>query len=250
MTNINPAPPQDNFNNSAGVSPDMNTQATTRLSSSQSVSNSQAPRFTAQTPKIEEVIQSKKNKSMGGGSNKLWIILLFFLAMIIGFWAGYFTHEYFYQTNSETSNLIDQVNQVSPVQPTVEPITEIIEPVELNKEYILFRGEENYLNDGLNFTSQEQCVEDEIVMLTAIEDDYLNIQVNEWTLLEDSGEYVANLIDFPVRDQECITVRPICPNVSIQRCFSLEVIDGVYHLDYEFREEGVASYSSELEAEL
>ena len=258
MTNINPVPPQDNFNNSPTTSPEFNTQAVPNLSSSQSRSNSQAPTLTGQAPpltgqapKVEEQIKIKKNKSVGDGANKLWIILLFFLAIIIGFWAGYFTHEYFYQSNPEPNDLINQVNQPTPVEQTFEPVSEVATaPAQINKEYIVFRDQEAYLNDGLNFTSQEQCVEDEIVMLTAIEDDYLNIQINEWTLEEDSGEYVANLIDFQVQDQECIAVRPICPNVSINRCFSLELIDGVYHLDYEFVEEATATTSSALEAEL
>ncbi len=250
MTNINPVPPQNNFNNSTIPSSNYNPPAVTD-SSSPPPASAQTPTFTSQIPKVAEQIPSKENKSVGNGANRLWLILLFFLAMIIGFWAGYFTHQYLYPINPAPKTVINQVNQPTPVEQTVEPVSEIATaPAQINKEYIIFRDEEIYLNDGLNFTSQEQCVEDEIVILTAIEDDYLTMQMNQWILQEDSGEYVANPIDFQVSDQECIAVRPICPNVSINRCFSLELIDGVYHLDYEFIEEATATTSSALEAEL
>ncbi|HNV45371.1 MAG TPA: hypothetical protein PKG78_02980 [Candidatus Woesebacteria bacterium] len=250
MTNINPVRPQDNFNNPVAPSSGYNSPAATNLSSPPP-SSSQPPTFTGQTPEVAEQIPSNKHKSVGDGANKLWLILLFCLAIILGFWAGYFTHQYFYQSNPVPNTVINQVNQPTPVEQTFEPVSEVATaPAQINKEYIIFRDQEVYLNDGLDFTSQEQCVEDEIVILTAIEDDYLTIQMNEWTLQEDSGEYVASPIDFQVSDQACIAVRPICPNVSINRCFSLELIDGVYHLDYEFIEEVAATTSSALEAEL
>jgi len=233
MTNVNPVPPQSSFNSS-------------------SMPNIQLPVVNNSTPIAKEEPNINKNKSIGSSSNKLWIILLVLLAMIIGFWIGYFTQEYFNQNNVKQNDLVGRVNQPTPIiQPTVEPVIQpTTAPAAINKEYIFFKGDLNYLNDGLNFVSQEQCVEDEIAKLIAIEDDSLTIQVNQWTLEEETGEYLPELIDFQVQDQECIMVRPICPNVSVERCFSLENIDGVYHLDYEFREEGTMPPATDLESEL
>lgn len=234
MTNINPVLPQENFDSAAIPS-----------------ANPPSPTLKHQNPKILEQSKIKKSQTAGGSSNKLWIILLVFLAMIVGFWAGYFTQEYFYQGQAETNDLIGQANQLPALDQTVESVPEIAtEAAEINKDYIIFRGEESYLNDGLNFTSQEQCVEDEIVMLTAIEDDYLTIQTNLWNLQEETGEYTAELIDYQVRGGECLLARPVCPNVFIDRCFSLENIDGVYHLDYELIDISEVSQSSELDSEL
>ena len=235
MTNINPAPPQNNFNDSMMPSVDAAIQPPIAPPLPQ-MTNPQSP-VSSEQPNLNKV------KSTGSGSNKLWIILLVLLAMVIGFWIGYFTNEYFFQSAQ------DQLLVPPPITDRVfEPIDDFEpEPMEVNKEFIIFKDEQNYLNDGLNFISQEQCVEDEIAMLTAIEDDYITIQINQWTLQEDSGEYTAELVDYQLRDQECLTVRPICMDVFIERCFSLENIDGVYSLDYEFRQEGTMPLTPDLE---
>jgi len=248
MKNINPAPPQNNFNETLNF----NAQATIDTTPQPPTPSIQPPVLNNQAPLTKEEPIINKKRDSAGDSNKLWIILLVFLAMIVGFWIGYFTHEYFYQSTVNQENLTGEANQLPPaVQSVVEPVDEsMVQPSAVEKEYIIFKDEESYVNDGLNFTSQEQCVEDEIAVLTSIEDDYVTIQINQWTFQEDSAEYLAEKIDFQVKDQECLAVRPICPNVFIDRCFSLENIDGVYHLDYEFREEGEMPQSPDLEPEL
>jgi hypothetical protein len=251
MTNIKPAPSQNSFNDPVMPTVDFNSQPAIKTAVQSPTPDAKAP-VANQVHVPKEQININKNRASKTDSNKLWIILLVLIATIIGFWIGYFTNEYFFRNDSNPNNLIGEDGQTAPiVPPTVEPVADpTSEPVEVNKEYIVFKDEENYLNDGLNFISDEQCVEDEIAILKAIGDDYLTIQINEWTLQEDSGEYLAELVDFQVKDQECIAVRPICPNVLIERCFSLENIDGVYHLDYEFREGEMMPQSPDLESEL
>jgi len=232
MTNINPAPSQINSNES--MMPNLDVANQTPIATPQAQMTNPLPTISIEQPSVNKV------KNSGNGSNKLWIILLVLLAMIIGFWIGYFTNEYFFQ---------DVKNQPVVVPPPIsEPVFEPEpEPMEVEKEYIMFQGEQNFLNDGLNLTSQEQCVEDEITMLTSIEDDSVTIQINEWILQEDTGEYAAELIAYQVRDGECLAVRPVCMDIFIERCFSLEIIDGVYNLDYEFREESTIPSTPDLE---
>jgi hypothetical protein len=282
MTNINPAPSQTNFSSQNNMNPVLPNQAAT-VGSLNSLNKSVPPI----APNKVSVEQPHINKAKGyaNHSNRPWIIFLIFLALIIGFWIGYFVNEHFYQNLEKQENLIGSINQPEEIIPPgsesilEEPINNLEkepisnpnfdpnvdpnlnpnfdpnlsvasnsatepEPAAVEKGFIFFRGEQNFLNDGLNFVSGHQCAEDEIAMLTAIEDDHLTIQINQWTQQE-NGEYVAELIDFEVRDQECIEVRLICPGLTVQRCFSLNVVDGVYNLDYEFREEGAISLPGE-----
>ena len=218
MNNINPAPLQQSFSESL-VSPNLNVP----------------PSVVKEQPTFS---QTKLNSA--GGSNKLWIILLILLAMIVGFWIGYFTHEYFFRNQGfeDQLGIVEPVNEVN-FEPVSEPLLEPEEELtQLQSDYIIFRDETININDGLNFISQEQCVEDETALLTDIGEDYVNLQINQWRWDEELQETVADLIDFQVRDQECLGVRPICPGLTIDRCFTLANVDGVFYLDYNFREEG------------
>ena len=49
---------------------------------------------------------------------------------------------------------------------------------------------------------------------------------------EETGEYVMEVGEYQVRAQECLVAESSCLGTSIDRCFSLENIDGVWHLDY------------------
>lgn len=234
MNNVNPVPPQNNpvpaQNNPEPLIP--------RSDNNPFLQRTQAP-------VISEQIKTNKVKNSSEVSNKLWIIFLVLFSIIIGFWIGYFTNDYFYQSAQDkcavpTPPISNQVEFLP--SPTPEPIM-------IEKNYINFRGVESYINDGLDFSSEQQCVENEIVTLTAIEDDFITIKINQWTVSEDSGESVAQLIDFQVRNQECLPVKSLCSDISIERCFSLENINGVYHLDYNFIESALLDQTEEIEAE-
>lgn len=224
MNNINPALPQNH-----STEPLM---PVNKISSQPSVAPIQSTMTPNQPTVLTEQPHINKVKNVGNGSNKLWLIFLILIAMIIGFWIGYFTNEYFFK-NAQTKieRPLPAISNQGNIVPTMEP-----EPVFVEKGYINFRGVENYINDGLNFTSDHQCVEDEIVTLSSIEDDAITIKINQSVLQEDTGEYVEELADYQVRNQECTPVKTTCADLNVERCFSLENIDGVFNLDYSFKE--------------
>lgn len=223
MQNINPAPAQNNYNQPLVGNNNPNLQTP-----SSQIPNSQAPIAPPPTPVLRETIKVSKASDAGNASNKLWIIFLVLVAMLVGFWLGYFTNDYFYQMaekeRQELQSAID--NQ------TEDYLVQDPDPIEVEKSYINFRGEWNYIGDALNFTSDQECVADEIVMLTAIDDDFVSIEIKHPVLQEETGEYVMEVGEYQVRAQECLVAESSCLGTSIDRCFSLENIDGVWHLDY------------------
>lgn len=217
MQNINPAPSQNNYNQPLASNNDPSFQT---------------PVAPPPTPVISETIKVTKASDSGNTSNKLWIIFLVLVAMIVGFWIGYFTNDYLYQSaQEERQELLSTIDEQA-----ARDLFPESDPIEVEKSYINFRGEWSYIGDALNFTSEQECVADEIVMLTAIDDDFVTIEIKHPILQEETGEYVVELGDYQVRDQECLVAESSCLGTSIDRCFSLENIDGVWHLDYDLIE--------------
>jgi hypothetical protein len=199
MTNINPATPQRDFSNSP-------------------------------QPAINN---SGDSQSTG---SKLWMVLVILLAMIVGFWIGYLTNDYFYQSVRNQENLMNQMNEQD-----LEPVVDLEEDLMIvEDQFIIFNGEEIYLNETISFLSEEQCVDDETMVLIAINEDSITLQRDMVDPIEDTEEFVEETLDLQIRDQDCVELtQEICPDVRIERCFSLTNIDGVHHLDYGFGEEGV-----------
>ncbi len=228
MQNINPAPAQNNYNQPLVGNSNPNLQTPDPQTPNSQTPNSQAPVAPPPTPVLRETIKVSKASDAGNASNKLWIIFLVLVAMLVGFWLGYFTNDYFYQMaekeGQELQSAIDYQTEDYSVQ---DP-----DPIEVEKSYINFRGEWNYIGDALNFTSDQECVADEIVMLTAIDDDFVSIEIKHPVLQEETGEYVMEVGEYQVRAQECLVAESSCVGTNIDRCFSLENIDGVWHLDY------------------
>lgn len=217
MQNINPAPSQNNYNQPLASNNDPGFQT---------------PVASPPTPVISETIKVTKASDSGNTSNKLWIIFLVLVAMIIGFWIGYFTNDYLYQSaQEERQELLSAIDEQ-----VAGDLSQEFDLIEVEKSYINFRGEWSYIGDALNFTSEQECVADEIVMLTAIDDDFVTIEIKHPVLQEETGEYVVELGDYQVRSQECLVAESSCLGTSIDRCFSLENIDGIWHLDYDLIE--------------
>lgn len=231
MNNINPAPLQNNY-----AEPLM----------SASNPNPQPSPTPLQSSFVSKPVHVNQAKNSSGGGNKIWIIFLVLFAMIIGFWAGYFTNDYLYKSTQDKREVpAPPISNQDHFSPTLEP-----EPVAVEKGFIYFREEQFSVNNGLNFADEQQCVEDEIATLIAIEDDFITIQLNQLTVQEDTGESVAELVDYQVRDQECTPVESTCPDINMERCFTLENIDGVYHLDYSFLENNFPDQSEEVTPEI
>lgn len=217
MQNINPAPSQNNYNQPLVGN---------------SNPNLQTPIAPVQNPVISETIKITKASNSGNASNKLWIIFLVLVAMIVGFWIGYFTNDYLYQSaERERQELLSAIDEQ-----VARDLFPESDSIGVEKYYINFRGVESYIGDALNFTSEQQCVADDTVTLRAIDDDFVTIEIKHPVLQEDSGEYVMELGDYQVRSQECLAAESSCLGTSIDRCFSLENIDGVWHLDYDLVE--------------
>ena len=208
MTNINTAPFQQEFSNT----------------NSTMASNDQA-------------ISDNTQITQDSDSNKLWLALLVILAIIVGFWIGFFVNEYFYQGAISQENLMDSVNEQD-----LEPIVELEKnPTIMENQFIIFNDEEVYLGDAISFLSKEQCVDDEIMVLKAIDEESITLQTNRLNSQEEDVEELAEeVLNLKIRDQDCVELtQEICPDVNIERCFSLTNINEVYHLDYGFEEESI-----------
>ena len=238
MQNINPAPAQNNYNQPLVGNSNPNLQ----IPNSQ-IPNSQTPIAPAPKPVISETIKVTKTSNSGNTANKLWIIFLVLFAMLVGFWLGYFTNDYLYQMAEKERQEL-QSTADDQIEDYLVPESDLIE---VEKSYINFRGEWNYIGDALNFTSDQQCVADEIVTLTTINDDFVTIEIKHPVLQEDSGEYVMEVGNYLVRDQECLVAESSCLGTSIDRCFSLENIDDVWHLDYDLIENTTLDQAETLE---
>ena len=228
MQNINPAPSQNNYNQPLVGNSNPNLQIPNVQTPNPQTPNSQTPVAPPPIPVIRETIKVSKASDASNTSNKLWIIFLVLVAILVGFWLGYFTNDYFYKTAEKERQALQSAIDYQ-TEDYLIPESDLIE---VEKSYINFRGEWSYIGDALNFTSDQECVADEIVMLTAIDDDFVTIEIKHPVLQEETGEYVMEVGEYQVRGQECLVAESSCVGTNIDRCFSLENIDGVWHLDY------------------
>jgi hypothetical protein len=210
MTNINSAPFQQDFSNA----------------NSAIASNDQAISDNAQTTQESD-------------SNKLWLALLIILAIIVGFWIGFFVNEYFYQSPEDQNAQIDVIDDLTP-EPIVERAIEVDRTEEIDgtgEEYIVFREENYNIGETISIAPDNECISEDLnLILTDIQEDKLVFEVEALVLDRSINQFVEEMIEIEIEDQYCSPALTSCENTPLDYCFSVNSVDGIYNLGYELRE--------------
>ena len=105
--------------------------------------------------------------------------------------------------------------------------------------YIIFQDKKVTLGDTFNFSPQNECVEDTVATLSAIEKDSVTFKIKEWNWKDNLKTSIEEITEYKVRDKDCIVARPKCMDVGYKYCFSLSVINSVLNVNYELKGESL-----------
>jgi hypothetical protein len=103
----------------------------------------------------------------------------------------------------------------------------------LEQKYLIFEGKSINIGDKFDFSADESaCLKNTTATLSAINQDSIIFKMKEINWKDDLKKSIEEIVDYKVRNNECISARGNCMDVSYQYCFSFTKESSVRQVTY------------------